>query len=110
MIKGKLNKQPRRERKGVGGKTGGREGYPADRATNRDRNTINVGSCFQNESAAQKKPQHQQTLLGENRGKGRGMEVVVAYHGPRPEAEAAAGEEAETETEAVAGAALISNN
>lgn len=71
MIKGKLNKQPRRERK-VGGKTGGREGYPADRATNRDRNTINVGSCFQNESAAQKKPQHQQTLLGQKRSRGGG--------------------------------------
>lgn len=26
MIKGKLNKQPRKERKGVGEKTGGREG------------------------------------------------------------------------------------
>lgn len=42
--------------------------------------------------------------------RGRGMGVVVAYHGPRPEAEAAAGEEAGPETEAVAGAALISNN
>lgn len=28
--------------------------------TETDRNTINVGSCHQSESAAQKKPQHQQ--------------------------------------------------
>jgi len=56
-------------------------GQPEEKAANRDRNTINVGSCHQSESAAQKKPQHQQKtrpscfdrrmgwLLG---GKGRG--------------------------------------
>lgn len=108
MIKGKLKKQTGEAVRKEG--RGGRKGYPADRATNRDRNTINVGSCFQNESAAQKKPQHQQTLLGQKRsGKG-----GLAYHGPRPEAEAVAGRkaegQAEAETEAVAGAALISNN
>lgn len=53
LIKGKL-------RAGSGRPEAGRVANTADRAANRDRNTINVGSCFQNESAAQKKPQHQQ--------------------------------------------------
>lgn len=62
LIKGKLREQAGGVTKG---RQQGRQGcqHTADRAANRDRNTINVGSCFQNESAAQKKPQHQQTPL-----------------------------------------------
>lgn len=78
LIKGKL-------RAGSGRSEAGRVANTADRAANRDRNTINVGSCFQNESAAQKKPQHQQTpsTWGDWQGS-EGWEGGVAYHEPSP--------------------------